>query len=189
MLDHLDRRRLGIEQAMWQAPALTVAAQAFLLFVLTDRSVDPLARGFILVAGIMASAAALLSLIRQRSREVLYTATRSHTTSRSSGSRTRASTDCRGSVSPRGQAGASLRKVASELGRRLAPHATDVPALVPHPCPVHRRRRRRVPAHDVAAEAGAVGAVLSACGGVGEGFSLSPSLGTPVIVHSCRAEV
>jgi hypothetical protein len=72
MLDHLDRRRLGIEQAMWQAPAPTVAAQAFLLFVLADRSVDPLARGFILVAGIMASAAALLSPIRQRSREVLY---------------------------------------------------------------------------------------------------------------------
>src|SRR5829696_1959724 len=41
ILDHLDRRRIGVEQAMWQAPALTVAAQAFLLRVLTDRSAVP----------------------------------------------------------------------------------------------------------------------------------------------------
>ncbi len=57
---------------MWQAPALTIAAQAFLLSVLTDRGVSWCARLFILIGGLAAIWAALASLVRLRSREVLY---------------------------------------------------------------------------------------------------------------------
>jgi len=57
---------------MWQAPALTIAAQAFLLNVLTDSSIDSSARVWILVAGILALVAAIASLLRLREREVRY---------------------------------------------------------------------------------------------------------------------
>ena len=57
---------------MWNAPALTVAAQAFLLIVLTDASVDALARVAILVAGLVATMASGFSLLRLRAREVQY---------------------------------------------------------------------------------------------------------------------
>jgi hypothetical protein len=71
-LDHLERRRADFDRSMWQAPALTIAAQAFLLRVLTDRSVDGGARAVILAAGIAASVAAAASLLRLRAREVRY---------------------------------------------------------------------------------------------------------------------
>lgn len=71
-LDHLERRRSGLEQAQWQAPTLTIAAQAFLLAVLTNSSVDRGARFVILLAGIAACLAAIASLLRLKSREVLY---------------------------------------------------------------------------------------------------------------------
>jgi hypothetical protein len=72
LLDHLERRRGGIEQAQWQAPALTVAAQAFLLPVLTNRDIDGWARFVILLAGVVAVLAALASLLRLRSREIFF---------------------------------------------------------------------------------------------------------------------
>jgi hypothetical protein len=68
----LEGRRASIEQAQWQAPTLTIAAQAFLLAVLTDSSVSSTARWFILVAGVLACLAAVLALVRLRAREVLY---------------------------------------------------------------------------------------------------------------------
>jgi hypothetical protein len=71
-LEHVERRRTGVEQAMWQAPALTIAAQAFLLRVLTDGGVTGWVRGSVLVAGVVACLAAIFSLLRLRSREVLY---------------------------------------------------------------------------------------------------------------------
>jgi hypothetical protein len=63
---------------MWHAPTLTIAAQAFLLIVLTDASVDGRARAGILVAGVVATAAALLSLLRLRAREVQYSGVIAH---------------------------------------------------------------------------------------------------------------
>jgi len=72
ILDHLEQRRAGLDVAMWQAPALTFAAQAFLLQVLTNENVHWVARIFILAAGVASSVAALASLIRGRAREVLY---------------------------------------------------------------------------------------------------------------------
>jgi hypothetical protein len=71
-VDHLERRRSDLDRSMWQAPALTIAAQAFLLRVLTDRSVDGGARAVILAAGVAASVAAAASLLRLRAREVRY---------------------------------------------------------------------------------------------------------------------
>jgi hypothetical protein len=71
-LAHLESRRSSADQGMWQAPTLTIAAQAFLLVVLTDGSVGRTAGGAILVAGIVACVAAILSLARLRAREILF---------------------------------------------------------------------------------------------------------------------
>ena len=71
-LDHLEGRRQELATAMWQAPGLTIAAQAFLLIVLTDESVDERASKWILVAGLAAVVAAICALLRLRQREVLY---------------------------------------------------------------------------------------------------------------------
>jgi hypothetical protein len=68
----LEGRRAAIEQSQWQAPTLTIAAQAFLLSVLTDEDVSTTARKAILVAGVIACVAAALALVRLRAREVLY---------------------------------------------------------------------------------------------------------------------
>jgi hypothetical protein len=68
----LEGRRLAYEQAQWQAPTLTIAAQAFLLSVLSDSDVSAVARTFILVAGAWACLAAALALVRLRAREVQY---------------------------------------------------------------------------------------------------------------------
>jgi len=64
LLDHRERRRGGLEQAQWNAPALTIAAQAFLLPVLTNQNISSAARAVILAAGIAAVLAALASLWR-----------------------------------------------------------------------------------------------------------------------------
>jgi hypothetical protein len=71
-LDFLDRRRAAAEQAMWQAPALMIAAQAFLLQVLTDTAVDWWGRVVVLIAGLVAIAAAAASLLRLRARELRF---------------------------------------------------------------------------------------------------------------------
>jgi hypothetical protein len=68
----LEGRRLAYEQAQWQAPTLTIAAQAFLLTVLSNSEVSGTARVFILIAGALASFAAAMALIRLRARELLY---------------------------------------------------------------------------------------------------------------------
>jgi hypothetical protein len=44
-------RRNAHDVAMWQAPALTIAAQAFLLSVLTDPGLSDATRAFVLAAG------------------------------------------------------------------------------------------------------------------------------------------
>jgi hypothetical protein len=71
-LDHLERRRGELAIAQWQAPGLTIAAQAFLLQVLANTDIDASARKWVLWAGITASIAALAALLRLRQREVKY---------------------------------------------------------------------------------------------------------------------
>jgi tRNA U34 5-methylaminomethyl-2-thiouridine-forming methyltransferase MnmC len=73
-----ERRRSGLEQAQRQAPALTVAAQAFQLPVLTNTGIEAGARLAVLVAGLASVGAALLSLWRLRSREVLFSEVFAH---------------------------------------------------------------------------------------------------------------
>jgi hypothetical protein len=72
LLDHLESRRGELAEAQWHAPGLVIAAQAFLLQVLTDASVAGSVRAAILAAGVTACVAALLSLLRLRQREVRY---------------------------------------------------------------------------------------------------------------------
>ena len=61
-----------MDQAMWQAPTLTITAQAFLLAVLTADGVGGLTRFFVLIAGLSAIVAAARALLRLRAREVQY---------------------------------------------------------------------------------------------------------------------
>jgi hypothetical protein len=68
----LEGRRGAHDQSMWQASALIIAAQAFLLPVLANGGVALGARIIILIAGALASVAAVASLLRLRSREVSY---------------------------------------------------------------------------------------------------------------------
>jgi hypothetical protein len=77
-LDHLERRRSSLDAFMWQAPALTIAGQAFLLRVLTDKTVNHVTLKWVLYAGVAASIAAILALLRLRSREVLYSGALAH---------------------------------------------------------------------------------------------------------------
>jgi hypothetical protein len=72
LLDHLERRRAGYGDGMWQAPALTIAGQAFLLQVITNSDVDCVARLAVLLAGLVALLSAVLSLFRVRKREKEY---------------------------------------------------------------------------------------------------------------------
>jgi hypothetical protein len=72
LLDQLERRRHAHDQAQWQAPALTIAGQAFLLQVLADEGLDCVARGFVLAAGLLATIAAFFSLFLLRGREEEY---------------------------------------------------------------------------------------------------------------------
>jgi hypothetical protein len=68
----LEGRRSAADQAMWQAPTLTFAAQAFLLAVLTNRSVPAGARVVALAAGVAACLTAIFALFRLRAREVQH---------------------------------------------------------------------------------------------------------------------
>jgi hypothetical protein len=57
---------------MWQAPTLTIAGQAFLLALLADQDLATGVRRAVFVAGVLAVIAAVISLLRLRSREVTY---------------------------------------------------------------------------------------------------------------------
>jgi hypothetical protein len=72
LLDHLERRRNAHDQVMWQAPALTIAGQAFLLQVLANEGLECVARAFVLAAGIAATWAAAIAIFHLRKREVQY---------------------------------------------------------------------------------------------------------------------
>jgi hypothetical protein len=48
----LERRRHAYDQAMWQAPALTIAGQAFLLRILADEGSSG-GRAVVLLAGVV----------------------------------------------------------------------------------------------------------------------------------------
>ncbi|MEK6327485.1 MAG: hypothetical protein AABM66_08190 [Actinomycetota bacterium] len=80
LIDHLERRRAGNDQAMWLAPVLVVTGQAFLLQVLSTDGLGGFARGMVLAAGMAATAAALVTLLRGRAREVEYSEAIAHYT-------------------------------------------------------------------------------------------------------------
>jgi hypothetical protein len=74
-IEQLERRRDDSAQVMWLAPVLTMAAQAFLLQILSRGTLGCVSRLAVLVAGVLATAGALWTLLRARSREVLYSET------------------------------------------------------------------------------------------------------------------
>ena len=78
LIDHLERQRAINNQAMWLAPVLVVAGQAFLLQVLSDGELATSARLVVLIAGLLASGAALLTLLRGRGREIQYSEAIAH---------------------------------------------------------------------------------------------------------------
>lgn len=79
VLGQLEKRRDENDRAMWLAPVITMAAQAFLLQVLSDRSIPCGARLAVLLAGVMSTLAACWTVFRAHSREVLYSeAIRTH---------------------------------------------------------------------------------------------------------------
>jgi hypothetical protein len=80
LIDHLERRRAVSDQAMWLAPVLVVAGQAFLLQVLSTDSLGALARAPVLLAGLVATLAALVALLRGHAREVEYSEAIAHYT-------------------------------------------------------------------------------------------------------------
>jgi hypothetical protein len=71
-LKQLEQRRVNNDRAMWLAPVITMAAQAFLLQVISDPKVGFGGRFAVLTAGIAATLAAIWTIVRGRSREVLY---------------------------------------------------------------------------------------------------------------------
>jgi hypothetical protein len=71
-LAQLETRRAELAVAQWQAPGLTIAAQAFLLTVITNTAIPPTARAYVLAAGVVATFAAGMSLLRAHEREVRY---------------------------------------------------------------------------------------------------------------------
>jgi hypothetical protein len=68
----LEGRRLAIDASMWQAPTLTLVAQAFLLEVLTDDKVGWVVGAFVALAGVLACSAAIVALWLLRDREVAF---------------------------------------------------------------------------------------------------------------------
>jgi hypothetical protein len=72
LIEHLDRRRVALDQVLWQAPAIIVAAQAFLLPVLARQDIGIPARALILSAGVWASLTAIVGLRRGRSQELFF---------------------------------------------------------------------------------------------------------------------
>jgi hypothetical protein len=69
LLPVLEGRRLATDNSMWQAPTLTLVAQAFLLGVLTDRNVGWAVGSAVAVAGVLALATAMLALWLLHDRE------------------------------------------------------------------------------------------------------------------------
>ena len=65
----LEGRRLAIDASMWQAPTLTLVAQAFLLGVLTDKAVGWAVAVSVAVAGVLASGTSMFALWQLRDRE------------------------------------------------------------------------------------------------------------------------
>lgn len=74
-LGQLEQRRGENDRAMWLAPVITMAAQAFLLQILSDQSIPRGARLAVLVAGAVATLAACWTVLRGHAREVLYSET------------------------------------------------------------------------------------------------------------------
>lgn len=72
VLELLERRRLAIDQVMWQTPALIVAAQAFLFIVALNPATPDWGRIAVMAAGLFAVSAAAHSLAKQRYLEVLH---------------------------------------------------------------------------------------------------------------------
>ena len=68
----LEGRRLDLSSSMWQVPTLTVAAQAFLLQVLSNDDIGWSVAVPVALAGALASIAAGVSLLRQWSGERLH---------------------------------------------------------------------------------------------------------------------
>lgn len=63
---------MACDQAMWQAPTLTIAGQSFLLALLANQDLATDVRRLVFIAGVLAVFAAVVALLRLRSREVLY---------------------------------------------------------------------------------------------------------------------
>jgi hypothetical protein len=72
LIEHMDRRRVALDQVLWQAPAIIVAAQAFLLPVLAREGIAIPARVLILVAGVAASVTGIVGVKRQRKQELFF---------------------------------------------------------------------------------------------------------------------
>jgi hypothetical protein len=72
LLELLESRRTTIDQGMWQAPSLSLVAQAFLISVLIQGHVPLGTRIVVFAAGLSTSVAALLGLLRGRAREMQY---------------------------------------------------------------------------------------------------------------------
>jgi small-conductance mechanosensitive channel len=73
VLELLERRRLAIDQVMWQAPALVVTAHSFLFLAALNPSFPKWGRIAVLVAGLSAVIAAFHSLAKQRYLEIVHT--------------------------------------------------------------------------------------------------------------------
>ena len=72
LLAQLEQRRVACDQAMWQAPTLTIAGQSFLLALLANQDLATDVRRLVFIAGVLAVFAAVVALLRLRSREALY---------------------------------------------------------------------------------------------------------------------
>jgi hypothetical protein len=72
LLPTLEQRRAAIDQTMWQAPALSVTAQAFLFAVALNPDTVEYGRITVLIVGMAAALAALFLLLKQRYLEELH---------------------------------------------------------------------------------------------------------------------
>jgi hypothetical protein len=72
LLPTLEQRRSAIDQTMWQAPALSITAQAFLFAVALNPDTVEYGRITVLVVGLAAVLAALFLLLKQRYLEELH---------------------------------------------------------------------------------------------------------------------
>jgi hypothetical protein len=72
LLPMLEQRRAAIDQTMWQAPALSITAQAVLFAVALSKDTPQYGRITVLIVGLLAVLAALFSLLKQRYLEELH---------------------------------------------------------------------------------------------------------------------